>query len=277
MSKTRIEYGHVTFPLSLTKEEREQYAEFCKSKDQTMSGRIKELMRQDMGFNVLSPYTEKYQLDIINGIKTNKKTLLIKSRQMWVSTILLSVMLDRMLNDNVYKEPYKCIFFSHSREAANVHHKKFLQICYDNGIKIEGDWDKKIVLPNYASIQFVHSLQPGIGAHLLVLDEAAFWKMDSQKLRETMMHSSRVVLSSTPFRGSAFNAMAMEALKKKEKSDFKVIVAHWTMNSVHMNKAVVVPRFSDSKITFDIMQEDIRCMMSNDDMYAQEMGCALLD
>lgn len=271
--KTRNEYGHVTFPLSLTQEEKDQYAEFCKSKDQTMSGRIKELMRQDMGFNVLSSFNEHYQLNIINKLKNNKRTVIVKSRQMWISTLLLSFALDSMLAHKG-KLPYSCLFISPNANNAKFHHAKFLEVCATNGIKIASAGnDMRIELPNGSSIRFAAQAR-GMSAYLTILDEFAFNKMEFDEFKSLTAASNKLVVSSTPSKGSLFNSIAKEAVLGKNEFDFAV--AHWMMNSIHSHNASVLPfREEDGTVRFQLRNGDAQRVINNSYTYLQEMECVL--
>lgn len=275
MSKSRLEYGHVTFPLSLTEEEKIQYAEFCKNKGETMSGRIKSLMQKDMGMTVLSSFKERYQLNMIDTIKKNKKVLIVKSRQMLVSQMLLSIALDCMLTEKKKEKGYTCLFVTANMENAKSHLKRFVQICSDNGIKLLSIQEEamQLTIMNGAIIKFMSGKKSIIGGNIIIFDEAAFIKMTADEFQIAMDSSPRAIISSTPTKGSVFNELAKESVMKRSK--YVPFIAHWMMNSLHSDDVVAIPRESEGKIVFDIVKDNIMQMML-EKRYSQEMDCTLL-
>ena len=277
MSKSRVEYGHVTFPLSLTEQEKEQYASFCKLNNQTMSGRIKELMRKDMGMSVLSPFKEGYQLSVINTIRDNKNVIITKSRQMWISTILLSVALENMLTHEGGVKPYSCMFICCNNSVANHHIRKFLELCSQNGLKVqEGRLaPNEIYLSNGAYIRFVSKVPQGVSANIAIFDEFAFNNSTTEEeISMLQACGCKVILSSTPNRGSLFNEIAKGSLLGK--NQYAHVFAHWKMNSVHQaNAEVEVSATKDGPITCDIVHKTTRSSF-NDARYGEEMDCTIL-
>ena len=277
MGKSRLEYGHVTFPLSLTEKEKEQYADFCKSKGQTTSGRIKELIREDMGASVLSPFREKYQLDILESAKDNRAMVLIKSRQMWISEILLSIALDGMLTKKRKDKAYSCTFISCNQEGAKMHMKRFIKLCRDNGIPINEHSNRpnRVLLMNDAYIDFEIRMANGIANDMVIFDEMAFNKnIDKEELNLLLVSGSRVIVSSTPKKGSLFNKLAKEAALGK--GDYACVIAHWAMNSFFQKDVVAVADSSpDGFIRFNIEHGEIKRRMNSPQLYAEEMDCAL--
>jgi len=277
MAKSRLEYGHVTFPLSLTESEKEQYADFCKKKGQTMSGRIKELIREDMGFSVLSPFREKYQLDILESTSSNKAVVVIKSRQMWISELLLSIALDSLLTKKPKDRSYSCTFVCCNQGNVKSHMERFIKLCAHNGILIQENRKKtnQLRLMNDAYIDFETKIPNGTGGNLVIFDEMAFNNnVDKESLDFLLASGSRVILSSTPKKGSLFNELAKKAVRGKGK--YAHVIAHWTMNSFFQKNMVAVANPSpDGFVLFKIEHSDVMRMMGNYPLYVEEMECAL--
>lgn len=277
MGKSRLEYGHVTFPLSLTEKEKEQYADFCKKKGQTMSGRIKELIREDMGFSVLSGFREKYQLDILESTSSNKAVVLIKSRQMWISELLLSIALDNMLTKKQKDKSYSCTFVCCNQANAKNHMDRFIKLCAHNGVLIQESRKKssQLRLINDAYIDFETKIMSGTGGDLVIFDEMAFNKnVDERSLNSLLASGSRIILSSTPKKGSLFNELAKKTVLGNSK--YAHVIAHWTMNSFFQKNMIAVADPSeDGFVLFRIEQGDVMRTLNNYPLYAEEIECAL--
>lgn len=276
MAKSKSEHEHVTFPLSLTQREKEEYAEFCKSKEQTMAGRIKELMRRDMGLTVLSSFKEKYQTDIIEAIQKVDHVLVIKSRQMWMSTLLLSISLDGMLRQKKKDKPYSCFFICVNKQNADELMRKFLKICDDHNIKVlEGRTSShQVYLTNGSYIHFMSKLPLGQSGTITVFDEFAFMKSTKEEIGQLQAAGGKVVISSTPRKKSLFNELAKEAINGK--NFYFPAIAHWTMNSVQShNASMMFHRNEDNTFKFSMCNKELYDMMGKE-RYMEEMECVLL-
>lgn len=266
-------YGHVTFPLSLTKEEREQFGKFCKNQGQTMSGRIKELIRKDMGFTVLSSFDEEYQKRIISAFQ-NKKPIIIKSRQMFISQILLSCLLHEMLQENG-SEPIRAAFVSPNLNGCKNHHERFIRLCDGHGIEMKRNGGSRVEIYNGATVHFLNDKRQHDDYDILVLDEFAFHGMSRQELDELTAHNGRIIISSTPKKDSLFNSLAIDAMNQK--NALSACVAHWSMNSLYNSAPMeAVPYSTKDGMYFRVTSCSDRYRMLGEDRYLEEMECALL-
>ena len=261
---------NVILPLSLTKEEKEQFADFCKNQEQTMSGRIKQLMRKDMGMTALSPYKEKYQKDIIDVVLGNSRSIIVKSRQMFVSTLLLSIVLHQALD----KKRKNVLFISCNSQSRKRHMQQFSLQCEENSVGIERKSSFGMELDNGVHVSFQDGIGTGFEGDLVVFDEFAFQEMDEETMRSVMTATNDVVVSSTPFRGSLFNKLAIEAVNGQ--NEFKLHVAHWPMNSLYQQKGLVaVPVEGKDGVSFTVRPCGMMERLRDEDTYLQEMECRL--
>jgi len=243
-----------------------------------MSGRIKELIREDMGFSILSPFREKYQLDILESARNNKAVVLIKSRQMWISELLLSIAIDSLLTKKQKGKSYSCTFVCCNQSNAQAHMKRFIQLCENNRILMQ-EYAKKsnqVRLMNDAYINFETKITSGIAGDIVIFDEMAFNKsVDNETLNLLLASGSKIIASSTPKKGSFFNELAKETLLGK--NNYAHVIAHWTMNSIFQNNMIAVaePMF-DGSIRFKIEHGDIQHMMGDPKLYAEEIECFLV-
>ena len=269
-------------PLSLSPEEKRQFSKYCKLNNQTMSARLRELIRKDMGFTLLSHYKEKYQRDVIDHVTNNKLSLIVKSRQMYMTTMLLSILLEHMIEDEGSGSYH---FFSPNKESMKHAVDKFLLQCSDNNIDLSiqnrNAYFTRMTLYNGANVEFSQMCHPNDmgSSRMIIVDEAAFIpKGDLTLALSSLLMADKLAIASTPNEDSCFNHMAKKVFAGK--SEFSPLISHWSMNSYYCDRASSLSEIdADGHVRFSPVLKDVRNALGESDaklIYEQAFECLIL-
>jgi hypothetical protein len=266
--------AHTTFPLSLTPEEKEQYKNFCHIHGDTMSGRIKELMRKDMANTVLSGYKDKYQHDIIAKCLQGRNVIIVKSRQMFITTLMMSIMLELMI-----KHGGGFVFTCVRSEAIKSMMDKFEKLCIDNGINARREHRDTIRLQS-ADAQVAFRSGMWIGADpkcIYFLDECAYNNDTVRQAVELAATGTRIIMASSVKAKSEFNQLAYKSFT--EQTRFEPVLAHWSMNPAYVNNGVTniirVDPKDPGKLSFHTMPSGHYLDLMMQRTYEEEMDCVI--
>lgn len=152
---------------------------------------------------------------------------------------------------------------------------RFVMLCIENGIELVNNHKGKVKLSNGAIALFLGKLSSGTDADIFIFDEFAFSNIGEETIAGLMTSSKKVIISSTPMKGSLFNQIAINALNGK--NGCATCVVHWSMNSHYMTREIqATPYTIEGGLRFDFTPAHISSMISDRLTYMQEMECALL-
>jgi hypothetical protein len=200
--------------------------------------------------------------------------IIVKSRQMFITTLMMSIMLELMI-----KQGGSFVFACGRSEVIKVMMDKFERLCIDNGISARREHRNEIRLQSVdARVAFRSSV--GIGADskcTYFLDECAYNNETVKQAMEMAAIGGRIIMASSVKAKSEFNQLAYKSFMQQ--TNFEPVLAHWSMNPFYVNNGVTniirVDPKEPGKLSFQTMPSGHYLDLMMQRTYEEEMDCVI--